>query len=59
MTILLLDWRVVRLYPGNVRNVRSGNPDIGELAVVEPGKLAHRDPVLSPSMEIASKGNKH
>lgn len=57
--ILLLDRRFARLLPGNVRNVRSGNPEVGKLTVAQAGKLAHRDPVLSPSLEIAKQVNKH
>jgi hypothetical protein len=48
-------WR----FPGNAGNVRAGNPEISQFAVVKIRKLPHGNPISSPRMKVVKEGNKH
>ena len=47
------------LIPGDARDVRADDADIGELAVAEQAQLAKRGVVVLPGLDEADNGEKH
>src|SRR5581483_2736879 len=47
------------LFPGDVRDVRARNADIGEFTVAQLGKFLHRDPIALPVLKAPDKGGEH
>src|SRR5579862_8923099 len=48
-----------RMLPGQPRNVRTGDADIGQFAVVEARKFPHRSAIALPGVEEVDYRQKH